>query len=67
MRYKLLDFRWSAAQRKFSVMDFKEGRIINFTEDALMEHKLDEDLIEYMRSIWKSHIVSGLHEYKGKH
>lgn len=67
MRYKLFDFKWAAGQRKISVMDFQEGGMITFTEDALRGDKLDPDLIQYMRTIWKSHIANGMHEYKGKY
>lgn len=51
-------------EKIITVMDFKKGRFINFDLEALQSDKLDEELIAYMRTIWKSHVMNSAYEYK---
>lgn len=64
MRYKFLYYKVTRGEKIMTVMDFKEGRFINFDLGVLQFDELDEVLKEYMRMIWKSHVENSQFEYK---
>lgn len=64
MRYKFLYYKVIRGEKIITVLDFKEGRFIHFDLEALQSDDLDEVLKEYMRTIWKSHVMNSQFEYK---
>lgn len=64
MRYKFLYYKVVRGEKIMTVMDFKEGRFIHFDLEALQSDELDKELKNYMRTIWKSHVMNSSHEYK---
>lgn len=66
MRYKFLYYEVIRGEKLITVLDFQEARTIRFDLEALQSDQLEEDLKAYMRTIWKSHVMNGLFEYKCK-
>jgi len=64
MRYKFTYFKVILGEKIMTVIDFKEGRFINFDLEALQSDELDEELKAYMRTIWKTHVQNSAYEYK---
>lgn len=44
MRYKFTHYKIIFGEKIMTVIDFKEGRFINFDLDALQSNELDEEL-----------------------
>lgn len=66
MRYKFLYYEVVRGEKLITVLDYQDARTIRFDLEALQSDHLEEDLKAYMRTIWKSHVMNGLFEYKSK-